>query len=151
MIEIKDLKQCRSLSALREPMLEKLVDVTSLELAKKHDTIFRDNESADRIFCLQEGLVGLGITKNSGTIVWVAEIFPCRMFGLSAIADAGDRVHMTRAKALSPCKLLSWRADDLEELFSEDHEMGYLFMREIAGTLKKRLRTKNIQFTDIYT
>jgi len=49
-----------------------------------------------------------------------------------------DKKHTTR------------EAQDLETLFAQDFEMGFLFMKEIAKIIKTRLQIRNVQFLDIY-
>ena len=43
-----------------------------------------------------------------------------------------------------------WEGSELEMLFYQDYEMGFLFMKRIAKIAKSRLQFRNVQFLDIY-
>jgi len=47
-------------------------------------------------------------------------------------------------------KLFLWDAAELEQLFYQDYEMGFLFMKRIAKIVKSRLQIRDVQFLDIY-
>ncbi len=71
-------------------------------------------------------------------------------FGFSALVDTEEKNYTSSAKALTDVKLYNWKAADLEALFSQDFEMGFLFMKRIAKITKTRLQIRNIQLLDIY-
>ena len=62
----------------------------------------------------------------------------------------GWRFHIEIAKAITDVKLYKWEATDLETLFNQDFEMGFLFMKVIAKIIKTRPQIRNVQFLDIY-
>jgi hypothetical protein len=64
--------------------------------------------------------------------------------------DTEEKSYTTSAKALTDTKLFTWKTEDLETLFSQDYETGFLFMKGIAKIVKTRLQIRNIQFLDIY-
>jgi CRP-like cAMP-binding protein len=72
------------------------------------------------------------------------------IFGFSALVDTEKKNYTTYAKALTDVKLYKWEAPDLEALFNQDFEMGFLFMKRIAKIIKTRLQIRNVQFLDIY-
>ncbi len=83
--------------------------------------------------------------------IWVVEIGPSNTFGVSAAIFTPGRTHMTCARALTDVNALSWRGEELKNLFEEDFELGYRYMSELARIIKDRLRVKNIQFSDMYS
>jgi CRP-like cAMP-binding protein len=72
------------------------------------------------------------------------------MLGFSALVDTEDKSYTTSARVLTDTRLYAWKAEDLEALFSQDYEMGFLFIKRIAKIVKARLQIRNIQFLDIY-
>jgi len=73
-----------------------------------------------------------------------------RSLGFSALVDTELRQYTTHARALTDVKLFAWEAAELEKLFYQDYEFGFLFMKSIARIAKNRLQVRNLQFLDIY-
>ncbi len=73
-----------------------------------------------------------------------------RIFGFSALVDTEQKKYTTHAKAIIDTKLFTWEANELERLFYQNFEMGFLFMKRIAKIAKTRLQIRNVQFLDIY-
>jgi CRP/FNR family cyclic AMP-dependent transcriptional regulator len=65
--------------------------------------------------------------------------------------DTEMKKYTSHARALSPTKLFCWDGAELERLFYQDYEMGFLFMKRIARIAKSRLQRRNVQFLDIYS
>ena len=72
------------------------------------------------------------------------------IFGFSALVETEKKNYMTYAKAITDIKLYKWSATDLETLFNQDFEMGFLFMKIIATIIKTRPQIRDVQFLDIY-
>ncbi len=69
---------------------------------------------------------------------------------LSALLDAEQRKRISDAKAVEDTKAFVWKSADLEKLFSEDYEFGFLFIKRLASIIKKRLLIKNAQLVSSY-
>ncbi|MFP4650151.1 MAG: cyclic nucleotide-binding domain-containing protein [Desulfobacterales bacterium] len=151
MIEISDLKNINMLQPLDEKRLERMRDIASLESQRKGHFFYHVVDTADKVYAVLSGRVGLAIAKRPYQHTWVVEVGPSNTFGVSAAIFTPGRTHMTCAKALTDVKVLSWRSDDLQHLFEEDFELGYRYMSELARIIKDRLQVKNIQSTDIYS
>lgn len=156
MIEISDLKKINILKPLDDKRLERLRDLASLESTPKGHFFFHAEDTADKIYSVLSGRVGLAVARHRqdegiDPHTWVVEIGPSNSFGVSAAIFIADRRYMTCAKALTSVKALSWRGEELKNFFEEDFELGYRFMSELARVVKERLMVKNIQFTDIYS
>jgi hypothetical protein len=95
--------------------------------------------------------VGLELEKNSSARFLIDTITQGLTFGFSALVDTKVKKYTTNAKALTHTKLFTWKGTDLQMLFEEDYEMGFLFMKRIAKIAKKRLQHRNVQFLDIYS
>jgi len=150
MINYNDLKSIIMLNYLKDSMLDKLSSITNIEEYRSGDYIFNEGEDAKNLYALIEGKVRLEIDKKYTARISINDITQNNIFGFSALVDNEEKTYTTYAKAITDVKLYKWEATDLETLFNQDFEMGFLFMKEIAKITKKRLQIRNIQFLDIY-
>lgn len=150
MSTIGDLRSIIMLNYLTDPMLKKVEEVTSVRAYEAGEYIFKEGEYAEHLFSVVDGRVGLEVAKNPTTLIRVTELTRGMTFGLSSLVDTEYRRYLGYAKALGQTRLFSWRGADLEKLFVEDNEMGFLFMRRVANILNKRLQVTNVQLVDIY-
>ena len=150
MFSIDDLKSINMLSPLIDSMLENLATITSINEYRAGDYIFNEGDDAKSLYSVIDGKVGLDIEKNSSTRILIDNITSGMMLGFSALVDTEEKSYTTSAKALTDTKLFTWKTEDLETLFSQDYETGFLFMKGIAKIVKTRLQIRNIQFLDIY-
>jgi CRP/FNR family cyclic AMP-dependent transcriptional regulator len=150
MVNYNDLKSIIMLNYLKDSMLDKLSSITNIEEYRSGDYIFNEGEDAKNLYALIEGKVRLEIDKKYTARISINDITQNNIFGFSALVDNEEKTYTTYAKAITAVKLYKWEATDLETLFNQDFEMGFLFMKEIAKITKKRLQIRNIQFLDIY-
>ena len=150
MFSIDDLKSINMLSYLNDSMLENLATITSINEYRAGDYIFNEEDDAKSLYSVIDGKVGLEIEKNSSTRILIDNITKGMTLGFSALVDTEEKSYTTSAKALKDTKLFIWKTEDLETLFSQDYEMGFLFMKRIAKIVKTRLQIRNVQFLDIY-
>jgi len=149
-VELDDLKSIILLSHLTDPMLEKLADVTLTAEHSAGDYIFRDGDYARYLYAIIEGKVGLELEKSTNVPVIIDTIGRGRTFGFSALVDMEQKKYTTHARVLADTKLFAWEGTELEMLFYQHYEMGFLFMKRIAKIAKTRLQIRNVQFLDIY-
>ncbi len=150
MFSIDDLKSINMLSYLSDSMLENLATISSISEYRAGDYIFNEGDDANSLYAVTDGKVGLEIEKNSSTRILIDNITKGMTLGFSALVDTEEKSYTTSAKALTDTKLFIWKTEDLETLFSQDYEMGFLFMKRIAKIVKTRLQIRNVQFLDIY-
>ncbi len=150
MIEINDLKSVLLLTYLKDAMLKKVSEIILLKEYRAGDYIFREGDSATRLYAIIDGKVGLEIEKDSSTRILIDTIPQGRTFGFSALIDTEEKKYTSSAKAMTDTKVFFWKAVDLETLFHQDYELSLLFMKRIAKIIKTRLQIRNIQFIDIY-
>jgi len=150
MVNYIDLKSIIMLNYFKDSMLDKLSNITNIEEYRSGDYIFNEGEDAKNLYALIEGKVRLEIDKKYTTRISINDITQSMVFGFSALVDTEKKAYTTYAKAITDVKLYKWEVTDLETLFNQDFEMGFLFMKEIAKIIKTRLQIRNIQFLDIY-
>jgi CRP/FNR family transcriptional regulator, cyclic AMP receptor protein len=150
MPDLNGLKTIKQLIYLNDSMLENLVTITHIIEYKAGDYIFKEGDDAKILYAVIDGKVGLEMEKNSSTRILIDTIIQGMMLGFSALVDTEEKSYTTSARVLTDTKLYAWRAEDLETLFSQNCEMGFLFMKRIATIVKTRLQIRNVQFLDIY-
>ena len=150
MVNYNDLKSIFMLNYLKDSMLDKLSGITRIEKYRSGDYIFDEGEDAKNLYALIEGKVRLEIDSKYTTRIFINDITQNMIFGFSALVETEKKNYTTYAKAITDVKLYKWEAADLETLFNQDFEMGFLFMKVIAKIIKTRPQIRNVQFLDIY-
>ena len=151
MVELDDLKSIILLSHLTDSMLEKLTNITMTAEYKAGDYIFREGDYARYLYAIIDGKVGLELEKTANNFVLIDTVGRGRTLGFSTLIDTEQKMYTTHAKAMAETKLFIWDGAELEQLFYQDYEMGFLFMKRIAKIAKTRLQIRNVQFLDIFT
>jgi CRP-like cAMP-binding protein len=149
-IELDDLKSVILLSHLTDPMLEKLAEIALMTEHSAGDYIFTEGAYARYLYAIVDGKIGLELEKTSNHLIMIDTLGRGRTFGFSALVDTEQKKYTTYARAITNAKLFAWEGTELEMLFYEDYEMGFLFMKRIAKIAKTRLQIRNVQFLDIY-
>ena len=150
MLSLDDLKSVIMLSHLTDTMLEKLIKITLVTEMAAGKYIFREGDYAQHLYSVLEGKVGLELEKTTSEVIMIDKITRGYSFGFSALVDMEQKKYISAAKTLTDVKLLKWSHSELEQLFYEDYEMGFLLMRKIAKIAKARVRVRNVQFLNIY-
>ena len=150
MVNYNDLKSIIMLKYLNDSMLDKLSSITHIEAYRSGNYIFNEGEDAENLYAVIEGKVRLAVDKQYPAQISISDITRGMTFGFSAAVDHEKKTYMAYAEAITDVKLYKWEAADLQTLFYQDFEMGFLFMKEIAKIIKDRLRIRNIQFLDLY-
>ena len=150
LINYNDLKTIIMLNCLKDSMLEKLSGITSIEEYRSGNYIFNEGEEAKNLYALIEGKVRLEIDTKYSTRIFINDITQSMIFGFSAFVETEKKNYTTYAKAITDVKLYKWEATDLETLFNQDFEMGFLFMKVIAKIIKTRPQIRNVEFLNIY-
>jgi CRP/FNR family transcriptional regulator, cyclic AMP receptor protein len=150
MPDVNGLKTIKLLSYLNNSMLLNLLEITHIIEYKAGDYIFKEGDDAESLYAVINGKVGLEIEKDSSTRILIDNITQGMMLGFSALVDTEEKKYTTFARVLTDTKLFVWKAQDMEALFFQNYEMGFLFMKRIAKIVKTRLQIRNVQFLDIY-
>ncbi len=150
MYGINELKTVMMLTYLSDPMLEKISRITSFVKLNAGEYVFRQDEYAKNLWAVKKGRVGLQFEKTPTQHVWVTELTPGMTFGISSMVDIEPKKYIGTTKAITDLELFKWTASDLNTLFYEDFEMGYIVMKRLTKILIARLQIKNIQFSGGY-
>jgi CRP-like cAMP-binding protein len=149
--DVDDLKSVIMLTYLNDSMLKKIAKITLGMKYRPSAYIFKEGDHAEYLYSVIDGKVGLELEKNSSTLILINTITRGMTFGLSALVDTEEKKYTSNAKALTDTNLFTWKGTDLDALFLQDYEMGFLFTKRIAKIAKTRLQIRNVQFLDIYS
>jgi CRP-like cAMP-binding protein len=83
----------------------------------------------------------LGAVKTRDVVV--STVGPGEVFGWSALVP--PHTATASAKALTPCRVVSFRCADLFKVFEEDCRFGYLVMQKATQIVRGRLHDMHIQ------
>lgn len=110
--------------------------------------IFREGETAAEVFVLESGLVSLEMNVPGRRRVPVLTLGPGDLLGWSAAR--GERPMTATAIAINEVRTFRFPATDLLALCEADHEVGYLFYRQLSTALSRRLLATRLQWLDVF-
>jgi CRP-like cAMP-binding protein len=142
---LADLQSIKLLSDLDETKLKKIEKITSVVTYREGDYIFRENEYADYLYSVISGKVALELALDSSNRCRVKDVFPGETCGISSVVDTGKRTYIAEGIAVQDSRMFRWKGSDLEKLFYQDYETGFIFMRNLGKILKKRLQYTRAQ------
>lgn len=145
MVNSLELKSIVLLTQLTPEMLEKVAILGTTVTVKKNEYVFREGDYAEYLYSVLDGKVALEVSRNGKPAVRVKDIVPDRTFGISSLVDSDEKRCISHAKAIMDSKLVFWRAADLDKLFHQDNQLGFIIMKRITTILKDRLQIKNAQ------
>ncbi len=148
-MNVEELKLIVMFGDLNEKMLEKISKITDIIEYKAEDYIFRKDEPASYLFSVQEGEVDLEIDIGNSAPIHLQGITPNFTFGISSLVDMDEKTYVKNAKTVTDSKIYRWKATELTKLFTEDYELGYLFMKRISKILKTRFTAKASLIADL--
>jgi CRP/FNR family transcriptional regulator, cyclic AMP receptor protein len=119
------------------------------ERYRREEYIFRQNESGDRFFLIDEGRVRISRDLAGMGEEALAILEPGSYFGEMALIDEAPR--SADAKAHEDCTLYSIRREDLSELMFLNKDLAHDLLWTFIRTLSQRLRetTDKITFLSI--
>ncbi len=144
MISENDLKQFVMLGYLTDEMLKKLIPITEMLLFDKNEKIFKQDETADRLYLLQKGKVLLENRITDKITIALSSIKPGYSFGWSAMLN--DDVYSSDAICADHSVVYSFRASKLKKIMTEDHSLGFIINQRLLNVIKKRYDARTEQF-----
>jgi CRP-like cAMP-binding protein len=143
-----DLKSVLMLTPLNDETLKKIDKITTVLSYDKGRYIFKERDRAEYLYAVIQGRVCLEININSDCPFIVKCIYPGKAFGISSVVDTEKRATVCHAKAVEPTKVFRWKGADLEAIFEQDYQQGYVFMRTVGKILKNRLEVQRVQLVE---
>ncbi len=124
-----------------------LTECASLMRTGIGQEIFHESENARHFYLICRGRVALETFVSGGNIT-VQTLGAGEALGWSGLIPP-YRWHLT-ARAIEPCELIAFGADELREAAEENHDFGYDLTSRIARVMAKRFHFTQQKLIDSY-
>ena len=142
MEDLNNLGKFRVFSDLSEDQLDKFRKTAEIREFKAGTTIFEEGDVGDSLYLLLDGEVEINQaltmqlskgdydTREKSIIRLSSDISPC--FGEMSLLGNDDK-RTAGVRAISDCKMAVIMKDDLFSICTENLELGYIVMRNVAA------------------
>ncbi|RMG36137.1 MAG: Crp/Fnr family transcriptional regulator [Planctomycetota bacterium] len=142
------LQRATFLGELSAEDAEKLAALACVENHAAGATVFEQGEVRDSVYVVSSGLVALEVCLPRRGCVRIQTLGAGDLLGWSALLSDGCMT--ARAVAVTPTVLVAFPAAELRRLCDEDHDIGYVVMRQAAVALSRRLLATRLQLLDVF-
>lgn len=146
---IAELQKIPWFQELELQHLQQIAAISRIRHCKAGEVFFRQGDKQDNIYVVVEGRVALDMfIPNLGKVRFdTAE--PGDVFGWSSVTPT---VHQRTAGAVmvKEGSVIGTDAEQLRELCSQDHDLGYLVMQRLANVVASRLEVTRLQLLDMF-
>lgn len=139
MVKAELLRSFSFFEELSDDMLDRVAAVAEIRHYEEGAFLNKRVKAANYFYLILEGEISLEIESLTGKTVRLETIAPGGAIGFSSLIEMESKKYLSDARALTPVKILRFKADDLTLLFYQDFELGYLMMKKIALIAKRRL------------
>jgi len=135
----------------------------------KDQTIFRDGDVAADLYGVVDGEVELGIAvqdkilkadmqyeeslqtriETIENVIIVESIDPGEIFGWSAFIN--PRLYTSDATCSQPARIISLPADELKSIFTQNPQVGIVFMERLSEVISRRLRNRTDKLVESWS
>ncbi len=144
MVEKDILKKISFLEDLPDEMLDKVGEISQLEVFDEESTLFRQNQEQTLIYMLISGKVFLNSRSAQGTSLTLDEVSPGRTFGVSALL--GESSSTFTAVCSQKSSIITVPGKQMRQLFEEDVELGYRLIKKVVLLFRSRMKMHTQQF-----
>ncbi|MCG8684296.1 MAG: cyclic nucleotide-binding domain-containing protein [Desulfobacterales bacterium] len=116
-------------------VMGEIADICSEEQFEDGTVIFKEGESADNLYILEEGITDLLIDEDT-FIYSLTE--RGEIFGWSSLVEAA--FYTATAVCITDVKALKFPTRTLHRVLSDHPEVGYVIYRRLAGIFNARLQ-----------
>jgi CRP-like cAMP-binding protein len=122
------------------PQLDALLALGKDTLYPAGGIVVVEGDPAQSFHILVQGMVSIKMSaEEHGELVLNTLKQTGEIFGWSALVEEGRST--ATVECLKETKVLSFKKQDLEDLFAKDPELGYRFMKRLAGLISRRLES----------
>lgn len=128
--------------------LDKVVAISSLKDIAAGTVLYQEGEICDAMHIVSAGLVGLDMCMPRQGCTRILTVGPGELLGWSALLNHGSMT--VRATAVENTELIVLPAQELRQLCTDDHDIGYAVMQQVALSLSRRLLATRLQTLDMF-
>ncbi len=126
------------LRSLPPAYLRVLTECAEAKEFREGEVIFREGDSADGFYLVEQGKVQLGMPAPAQESQGMHELGPGDVLGWSWLFPA--RVWNFEARAVEPTRTVAINGPRVLALCERDHQFGYDLMKRLAQVLIRRLQ-----------
>ena len=145
---IMDFKKFDFFHAFSEDQLKELMKVTEKKTFKKGTQIYKEGDRASQIYIVSKGWVKLRKLDPAKDIdISFENRGKGELFGAACFMKPQE--YTLNAFCMEDSEVIAMNADDLFDLFHQDYQVGYLFLKEIAKVYFERYKSVKRQLFDM--
>lgn len=145
---IMDFRKFDFFHAFSEDQLAELMKVTEKKTFKKGAQIYKEGDRANQIFIVSKGWVKLRKMDPEKDIdITFENRGKGELFGAACFMKPQE--YTLNAVCMEDSEVLAMDADSLFDLFHNDYQIGYLFLKEIAKVYFERYKGVKRQLFDM--
>ncbi len=148
MTEVSDFKKFDFFNAFSEDQLAELAKVTEIKAFAKGAEIYKEGDRANQIFMVTKGWVSLRkIDPERDIGISFENREKGELFGTACFMKPQE--YTLNAICMEESEVLAMNADKLFDLFQEDYEIGYRFLKEVAKVYFERYKSVKRQLYEM--
>ncbi len=132
-----------------EPRIISLIaDCGSHAAFSTDEYIFREGESADRFYLINEGLVALELFSPGHGVFTFTTLNSGELLGVSWLAPPYRWTF--DARAVEPTRAIAFDAKRLRDHCEADHHVGYEVLKRLVGSVTQRMQAARVKSADLF-
>ncbi len=149
MVSPERLRRYPIFSTLTDGQIKAISMIAENKEAEKGKVILEECGTADYLYLLEEGGLELFFTVRDeyrpelNKEYFVGEIGPGEIFGVSALIE--PFVYSSSVRASANCKYIEIDGQSLRALFTQDTNLAYKMMHQVAKAVIERLAATRVQ------
>jgi CRP-like cAMP-binding protein len=148
MTTISDFKKYDFFNAFSEDQLAELLKVTEKKAFPKKTQIYKEGDRANHIFLVTKGWVSLRkIDPEKDIGISFENREKGELFGTACFMKPQE--YTLNAICMEDSEVLAMNADKLFDLFQNDYQIGYLFLKEVAKVYFERYKSVKRQLFEM--
>lgn len=128
--------------------LDKVAGIASAESYEAEAVLYQEGEISRTLHVVSSGRVALDMCMPRQGCTRILTVGPGELLGWSALLNDGTMT--VRATAVEPTILVALPARELQQLCDDDHDVGYVILRQVAVALSRRLLATRLQMLDMF-
>jgi CRP-like cAMP-binding protein len=129
---------------LREDQIQRMLAISHEVVYQRGQVIFQQGDAGTHLYIVSQGQVQVVLRNLDGKLETKIYLGTGQIFGEIALIDYGPRTAGVIASH-DDTHLLVISRDDMEILYQEDLELGFILMRNLAADIAFKLRHENLQ------
>jgi CRP-like cAMP-binding protein len=128
--------------------LDRLLRISTLRQVRPNELLFEEGELEDYLYFVLDGNLAIEMTVPGQGKTLMASAEPVDPVGWSSVTPV-VRQRTASARAVVATCLLAIEASKLRQLCAEDHDLGYIIMRNLANVIAARLLVTRLQLLEL--